>query len=138
MTTDKRSGQQKTMQMKTLEVEVVRVKITLACTECKQRNYNMTKEKKNHPERMETKKYCKFCHRHTLHKETMEKQKSADKPQKKSWFQGLQSEFEKIVWTDRPTLAKQTVVVVVITFILAVVISVMDSGILECINFLMK
>ena len=36
-------------QMKTLEVEVVRVKITLACTECKQRNYNMTKEKKNHP-----------------------------------------------------------------------------------------
>ena len=32
--------------MKTLEVEVVRVKITLACTECKQRNYNMTKEKK--------------------------------------------------------------------------------------------
>ena len=55
---------------KTLEVEVVRVKITLACTECKQRNYNMTKEKKNHPERMETKKYCKFCHTHTLHKET--------------------------------------------------------------------
>ena len=61
----------------------------------------------------------------------MEKQKSADKPQKKSWFQGLQSEFEKIVWTDRPTLAKQTVVVVIITIILAVVISVMDSGILE-------
>ena len=41
-----------------------------ACTECKQRNYNMTKEKKNHPERMETKKYCKFCKAHTLHKET--------------------------------------------------------------------
>ena len=61
-----------TMQMKTLEVEVVRVKITLACTECKQRNYNMTKEKKNHPERMETQKYCKFCRKHTLHKETKE------------------------------------------------------------------
>ena len=42
----------------------------LACTECKQRNYNMTKEKKNHPERMETQKYCKFCRKHTLHKET--------------------------------------------------------------------
>lgn len=56
--------------MKTVEVEVVRVKITLACTECKQRNYNTTKEKKNHPERMETRKYCKFCRRHTLHKET--------------------------------------------------------------------
>ena len=35
-----------------------------------QRNYNLTKEKKNHPERMETKKYCRFCQRHTLHKET--------------------------------------------------------------------
>ena len=49
-----------------MEVEVVRTKITLACTECKQRNYNMTKDKKTHPDRMETKKYC----RHTLHKET--------------------------------------------------------------------
>ncbi len=63
--TDTSSGMRKmTVQMKTLEVEVVRVKITLECTECKQRNYNMTKEKKNHPERMETKKYCKFCQTH--------------------------------------------------------------------------
>jgi len=52
------------------EVEVVRVKITLACTDCKQRNYYTTKEKKTHPDRMETKKYCKFCRSHTLHKET--------------------------------------------------------------------
>ena len=57
-------------------------------------------------------------------------EKSAGKSQKKSWFQGLQSEFRKIVWTDRNELIKQTIVVVVI--------SVMDSGILECINFLMK
>ena len=52
------------------EVEVVRTRITLACTECKQRNYNMTKDKKTHPDRMETKKYCRFCRKHTLHKET--------------------------------------------------------------------
>lgn len=52
------------------EVEVVRTRITLECTECKQRNYNMMKDKKTHPERMETKKYCKFCRSHTLHKET--------------------------------------------------------------------
>ena len=59
------------MQKKILvEVEVVRVKITLACTECKQRNYNMTKDKKTHPDRMETKKYCRFCKKHTSHKET--------------------------------------------------------------------
>ena len=38
----------------------MRTKITLECTECKQRNYDTMKEKKLHPERMETKKYCKF------------------------------------------------------------------------------
>lgn len=38
-----------------MEVEVVRTKITLACTECKNRNYNTTKDKKAHPDRMETK-----------------------------------------------------------------------------------
>ena len=48
----------------------MRVRITLECTECHQRNYNLTKEKKNHPERLETKKYCRFCQRHTMHKET--------------------------------------------------------------------
>ena len=58
------------MLKKRVEVADMRTKITLACTECKQRNYNMTKEKKNHPERMETQKYCKFCRKHTLHKET--------------------------------------------------------------------
>lgn len=53
-----------------MEVEVVRVKITLACTDCKQRNYNLTKDKRVHTERMELKKYCPFCKAHTLHKET--------------------------------------------------------------------
>ena len=47
-----------------MEVEVVRTRVTLECTECKQRNYNMTKDKKTHPERMETKKYCKFYKTH--------------------------------------------------------------------------
>ena len=37
----------------------MRVKITLACTECKQRNYNTVKNKKNNPGR-----------KHTLHKES--------------------------------------------------------------------
>ena len=53
-----------------MEVNNVRVRITLECTECHQRNYNTKKEKKNHPERMETKKYCRFCQRHTVHRET--------------------------------------------------------------------
>lgn len=48
----------------------MRVKITLACTECKQRNYNTKKNKKNDPDRIELNKFCKFCRKHTLHKET--------------------------------------------------------------------
>ena len=57
-----------------------------------------------------------------------EKEKATGKRQKKNWFQGLKSEFNKIVWTDRPTLVKQTVAVTVITVILAVMISIMDSA----------
>lgn len=64
--------------------------------------------------------------------------KSAGKSQKKSWFQGLQSEFKKIVWTDRPTLIKQTIVVVIVTIIMSAMISIMDAGILEGINLLVK
>ncbi|HQC54465.1 MAG TPA: 50S ribosomal protein L33 [Clostridia bacterium] len=45
-------------------------RIVLACTECKQRNYNTTKDKKKNPDRLERSKYCKFCRKHTIHKET--------------------------------------------------------------------
>ena len=38
----------------------MRVKITLACTECKQRNYDTMKNKKNDPDRLEMNKYCRF------------------------------------------------------------------------------
>ena len=37
----------------------MRTKVTLACTECKQRNYDSMKNKKNDPDRLEMKKYCK-------------------------------------------------------------------------------
>ena len=52
------------------EVEVVRTKITLACTECQRRNYNMTKDKKLIRTEWKPKKYCRFCRTHTMHKET--------------------------------------------------------------------
>lgn len=55
---------------KEMENAVMRVKITLACTECKQRNYNTMKNKKNDPDRLEMNKYCRFCRKHTLHRET--------------------------------------------------------------------
>jgi len=48
----------------------VREIITLACTECKRRNYNTSKNKKNITGRLEIKKYCRFCGKHTSHRET--------------------------------------------------------------------
>jgi large subunit ribosomal protein L33 len=48
----------------------MRTLVTLACTECKRRNYTTNKNKQNNPERIEYKKYCKWCKTHTLHKET--------------------------------------------------------------------
>ena len=55
---------------KSMAKNEARVKITLVCTECKQRNYDTKKNKKNDPDRLEMNKYCKFCRKHTLHKET--------------------------------------------------------------------
>ena len=48
----------------------MRDKIVLACTECKQRNYNTTKNKKTQTGRVEFTKYFRFCKKHTIHKET--------------------------------------------------------------------
>ncbi len=45
-------------------------KVKLACTECKNRNYDTTKNKATVTERLELKKYCKFCKKHTTHRET--------------------------------------------------------------------
>ena len=44
--------------------------VTMACTECKQRNYQTNKNKKKNPDRIEMNKFCKFCGKHTLHRES--------------------------------------------------------------------
>jgi large subunit ribosomal protein L33 len=43
--------------------------ITLACTECKNRNYTTTKNKRKGTERLEMKKYCQSERKHTVHRE---------------------------------------------------------------------
>ena len=69
-TVDKHSRRVCNMQASCMAAAGVRVKITLACTECKQRNYNTMKNKRNNPDRIEMSKYCRFCKKHTVHKET--------------------------------------------------------------------
>jgi large subunit ribosomal protein L33 len=48
----------------------MRVIVTMACTECKRRNYTTEKSKTTDPDRIEFNKYCKWCRKHTLHRET--------------------------------------------------------------------
>lgn len=48
----------------------MRVIVTLACGECKHRNYTTAKNKKNDPDRIELNKYCRWCRCQRPHKET--------------------------------------------------------------------
>lgn len=42
---------------------------TFFCSECKNENYRLEKNVKNTVDKLELSKYCKFCKKHTLHKE---------------------------------------------------------------------
>ena len=44
--------------------------VSLACTECKRRNYSTTKNKRTTSGRLEMKKFCRWCRTHTTHRET--------------------------------------------------------------------
>ena len=49
----------------------VRPKITMACTECKERNYITNKNSRNDPVRIELKRFCPRSLAHTAHRETL-------------------------------------------------------------------
>jgi len=58
--------------------------------------------------------------------------------QKKSWFKGLKTEFNKVVWPDRKTLAKQTTAVVTVSVLLGALIALVDNFIKYGLEFLVK
>ena len=47
-----------------------RIIIHLACSDCRERTYTTEKNKKNDPNRLELRRYCPRCRRHTLHRES--------------------------------------------------------------------
>lgn len=57
---------------------------------------------------------------------------------KKSFFKGVKSEFKKIIWPDKQTLAKQSAAVVTISVVLGVVISILDVAIQYGIEQILK
>jgi large subunit ribosomal protein L33 len=48
----------------------VRPKITMACVDCKDRNYITKKNRRNNPDRLAMNKFCPKCGKHTEHRET--------------------------------------------------------------------
>ncbi len=47
-----------------------RVNISLECKDCKRRNYATTKNKRAGAEKLELSKFCRFCRKHTAHRES--------------------------------------------------------------------
>lgn len=57
---------------------------------------------------------------------------------KKSFFKGVKSEFKKIIWPDKQTLAKQSAAVVTISVALGVVIAILDVAVKYGIEQILK
>ncbi|MDA1256684.1 MAG: 50S ribosomal protein L33 [Chloroflexi bacterium] len=47
-----------------------RESITLACTECLERRYHTSKNRRNNTTRLELNKFCSKCRSHQMHRET--------------------------------------------------------------------
>mgnify|MGYP001304015673 CR=1 FL=1 len=56
----------------------------------------------------------------------------------KTWFKGLKAEFNKIIWTDRETVIKQTISVVSISIVLGAIIAVIDLILQYGVDFLIN
>ncbi|MDO4615064.1 MAG: preprotein translocase subunit SecE [Lachnospiraceae bacterium] len=61
--------------------------------------------------------------------------KKAGKP---SFWHGVKQEWNKIIWTPRETVAKETGLVVFISLVLGVIIALVDKGALELVNRLIS
>ena len=56
---------------------------------------------------------------------------------KTSFWKRVKAEFKKIIWTDRPTLIKQTIAVIIISAIICVIISIVDSVALQLMQLIL-
>ncbi len=46
----------------------------------------------------------------------------------KGWFKGLKSEFKKIVWESKESVTRQTIAVVLISLVLGIIITLIDTA----------
>ena len=55
-----------------------------------------------------------------------------------SWFKGLKAEYNKIIWPNKDDVRKQTIAVVLISFVVGLVIAVLDMGLQYGIDFIIN
>ncbi len=60
------------------------------------------------------------------------------KTKKPSFFKGVRQEWNKIIWTSREDLVKQTSLVVVISIVMGIMITVVDSAALRLIEMILN
>lgn len=113
-----------------------RVKVVLACTECKQRNYDTYKNSKNTTDRLEMHKYCRFCKSIPLTKKRNKENtygyknggKKARSLQKIGRFLRKELErTEKVSWPTFKTVLKNTGIVLLVVLFFGVIIFGFDS-----------
>ena len=109
---------------------VARNKVMLACTECKQRNYNSMKNKKNTPDRIELNKYCRFCKKHTGFVGFFKRIGLA--------FRNMWHELRKVTWPTREKLVNYSVIVVLFMLFMMVIIGLLDTGATQLVNLIMS
>ena len=63
---------------------------------------------------------------------------TANAPAKSSWWKGLKAEWKKIVWPSRNTLAKESAAVVIITVILGLLIKLVDLGVEQILELILR
>ena len=66
----------------------------------------------------------------------MGQNEKVEKTPKTSWFTGLKTEFQKIIWPDRQSIKRQTIAVVAVSVIVGLIIALMDTLIQYGVNFL--
>lgn len=60
---------------------------------------------------------------------------NTDKASGKSFFNGLQTEFKKIVWPDKATVKRQTGAVIAVSVALGLIIAALDTLIVTALHY---
>ena len=83
-------------------------KAALACSVCGSRNYTITLGQNRRVERLEIKKFCKYCNKQTLHRETNKRKRRFECV----FLSNVIKEMKKVTWPTGKEVNKYTITVI--------------------------